>query len=226
LCRQYVLTSHAKFRDNADYASIFSYGHSDGQAVSILQSRARLEQESTDTQFPSAGHRAITTCSPKNFELVKSYGADAVFDYNSPTLVEDIKALTRNCLKYTLDPFGEIKTLMVCHEAMGRTGGRYTALESFQKGLIEKKTIKRDLVMGATIHGKGVQVEGEYGKPPSEEERAKGIEVYQSVQRLVDARRLRVHPLRVLNAGFEGIMEGLKMLDQKIIHGEKVVVKL
>lgn len=42
--------------------------------------------------------KVITTASPRNFELVKSLGADAVFDYNSPTTAADIRALTDNKL--------------------------------------------------------------------------------------------------------------------------------
>ena len=32
----------------------------------------------------------ITTCSPKNYALVKKLGASQVFDYNSETVVSDI----------------------------------------------------------------------------------------------------------------------------------------
>jgi NADPH:quinone reductase-like Zn-dependent oxidoreductase len=38
----------------------------------------------------AAGYHVITTCSPKNFEFVKSLGAEYAFDYNSPTVVSDI----------------------------------------------------------------------------------------------------------------------------------------
>ncbi|KUJ14570.1 putative alcohol dehydrogenase [Mollisia scopiformis] len=38
----------------------------------------------------SAGYEVITTCSPRNYELVKSLGACGAFDYNSPTVVADI----------------------------------------------------------------------------------------------------------------------------------------
>ncbi|GAM33957.1 hypothetical protein TCE0_013r01231 [Talaromyces pinophilus] len=38
----------------------------------------------------AAGYDVITTASPKNFEYVKSLGADVVFDYNSATIAEDI----------------------------------------------------------------------------------------------------------------------------------------
>ncbi|KAI1647471.1 GroES-like protein [Daldinia loculata] len=39
-----------------------------------------------------AGFRVITTCSARNFDYVKSLGADKVFDRNSPTIVDDVAA--------------------------------------------------------------------------------------------------------------------------------------
>ncbi|EKG11538.1 Alcohol dehydrogenase superfamily zinc-containing [Macrophomina phaseolina MS6] len=171
------------------------------------------------------GHRAITTCSPKNFDLVKSYGADAVFDYNSPTCAEDIKKLTRNCLRYVLDPFGEVRTMALCDQAMGRVGGRYTALEKYQE-IEEKKTIKRDMVMGAVIHGKGTTALSDaWGKPADDELHDWGVECYKSIQRLIDAHKLRPHPIRVLDGRFDGILEGLDMLRRKEISAQKLVVR-
>jgi len=40
----------------------------------------------------AAGYSVVTTSSPKNFDYVKSLGADIVFDYNSRSLVHDIVA--------------------------------------------------------------------------------------------------------------------------------------
>jgi len=40
----------------------------------------------------AAGYDVITTCSPRNFELVKKLGAKDAFDYNSKTVVSDIVA--------------------------------------------------------------------------------------------------------------------------------------
>ena len=40
----------------------------------------------------AAGYSVITTASPKNFELVKNLGASEVFDYHSPTVVDDVVA--------------------------------------------------------------------------------------------------------------------------------------
>jgi len=38
----------------------------------------------------AAGYDVVTTASPRNFDYVTSLGASQVFDYNSPTVVQDI----------------------------------------------------------------------------------------------------------------------------------------
>ena len=38
----------------------------------------------------ASGYEVVTTASARNFDLVKSLGADAVFDYNSKTVVDEI----------------------------------------------------------------------------------------------------------------------------------------
>ncbi|KAL8840016.1 MAG: hypothetical protein Q9170_001500 [Blastenia crenularia] len=175
------------------------------------------------------GHRAITTCSPKNFALVKSYGADAVFDYSSPNCAQEIRKLTRNSMKYAIDPFAEFRTMAICDESIGRVGGRVTALELPQGRIPVAKKIKRDLVMGPTILGAGVDSGdkgSDYAKGADPELRRWGIEFYQSVQRLVDERKLRAHPVRVLPGRFEAILHGLNILKRKEVSGQKLVVIL
>ncbi|KAK1960816.1 GroES-like protein [Colletotrichum sublineola] len=174
------------------------------------------------------GHRAIATCSPKNFDLVKSYGADAVFDYHTPTCSADIKALTRNNLKYIVDPFSDLRTMALADEAMGRVGGRYVALESYQEVALggKAKLIKRELIMGQMVTGKAIPLTDGYGKPEDPEMGAWGAGCYRSVQRLVNERKLRPHPLRILDGGLEAVLEGLEMLKRKEISGEKIVVRL
>lgn len=172
------------------------------------------------------GHNAITTCSPSNTELVKSYGADHVFDYHSPECAADIKKLTRNGLKYIIDPFAEVRTMSLCMDAMGRAGGRYCALEAFQEELHRKNSVRRELAMGASIHGFGIRLGGGYSKPPSAEMTAWAADWFKSVQRLIDDGKLTPHPVRVLAGGFDAILQGLDILKRKEVSAEKIVVKL
>ncbi|KAI5867644.1 putative alcohol dehydrogenase [Durotheca rogersii] len=58
-------------------------------------------------QFAKAsGLTVVATASPYNFDHVRMAGADAVFDYKSPTCSEDIKRYTENTLCYAWDCMG------------------------------------------------------------------------------------------------------------------------
>jgi NADPH:quinone reductase-like Zn-dependent oxidoreductase len=72
------------------------------------------------------GARVITTCSPHSNDLVRSYGADDIFDYHEATCGEDIRALTKNALEYALDCITEENTMKICYQALGRCGGKCT----------------------------------------------------------------------------------------------------
>lgn len=136
--------------------------------------------------------------------------------------------MTRNSLKYAIDPFAELKTINICNESIGRVGGKYTALELFQGDAPSFKSIKKDLVMGPTILGAGVDAGdgSDYAKGADPELRQWGVKFYKDVQRLVDGKRLRVHPIRVLEGRFEAILQGLAMLKRREVSGLKLIVRL
>lgn len=46
----------------------------------------------------AAGYEVITTASPSNFEYVKKLGASQVFDYNKPTIIEDLVSVFKGKL--------------------------------------------------------------------------------------------------------------------------------
>lgn len=156
---------------------------------------------------------------------MKSYGAEAAFDYNSSTCAQDIKSYTNNSLKYVLDIIAETKTLKICYEAIGRTGGKYTGLEVFNESLAlnTRKAVKPDWVIGLKIPGKGVDLPGGYGSPPDPECRKFGTKWFETMQRLIDAGKIRPHPPRVMPGGIEGILDGVEIMRKKEVSGEKLV---
>lgn len=74
--------------------------------------------------------------------------------------------------------------------------------------------------------GMPVALEGEYGRPASAEKRALTVRLFGQFQKLLDKGLLKPHPIRLVNGGFEGILDGLSQLRSGSVSGEKLVVFL
>ena len=123
-----------------------------------------------------------------------------------------------------LDPFAEAKTLRICYDAIGRTGGRYCALEQYQESLCSRRTVRHELVMGGAISGNGVELPEPYGIPPKPEIGEWARPWYRTIQRLIDAGKLKPCPVEIIPGRFEGILNGLEMLKKGKVSGKKLVV--
>lgn len=167
----------------------------------------------------------LTTCSPRNFDLVKSYGADHVFDYNQgDASISEIKALTKNSLKFVLDCISELDTMEYCYRCLGRTGGRYTRLEPYPEFLHTRPTVTPDWVLGPTVLGKAIAWPAPFERDGDAETKAFALRWYATAQELMDSGQLRPHPLKVMDNGLNGVLEGLELL--KSMSGQKLVVRM
>ncbi|KAF5855191.1 hypothetical protein ETB97_009745 [Aspergillus alliaceus] len=97
-----------------------------------------------------SGYRVLTTCSPRSFELVKSLGADAVYDYNDPNTAAEIRKATANKLKYVLDTISLESSAKFCDEALSTKGGEYTALLTVP---IKRENVNDHWTLGYTAVG-------------------------------------------------------------------------
>ena len=87
-------------------------------------SLAAVGQSATSPPTP-AMYKVVTTASPRNFDLVRSLGASAIFDYHAPDVVAQIKAATGDSLKKALDAAGSGKDSQSnTAEALGPSGGK------------------------------------------------------------------------------------------------------
>lgn len=68
------------------------------------------------------GFNIITTCSPRNFDLVKKLGATHVFDYNDSDVVDKIKEVAPD-LGYTFDTIGSKDSSTQASLAIASKGG-------------------------------------------------------------------------------------------------------
>ncbi|THW97443.1 putative alcohol dehydrogenase [Aureobasidium pullulans] len=171
------------------------------------------------------GFKPITTCSPANFNLVKSYGAEEAFDYHSSTCAENIRKYTGNTLAYAADCVTVPSSTKACIAAIGRAGGRYVALDPYEEDLMTRKVVRPDWILATAVAGRGSSWPAPYGREPDMECRVWAEEYLASVERLIGsgADQIRSHPLEEREGGLEGIMSGIEEIRRKQVRGFKLV---
>ncbi|TGJ84293.1 hypothetical protein E0Z10_g4471 [Xylaria hypoxylon] len=179
-----------------------------------------------------SGLTVIATASPHNFELLKAVGADHVFDYKSPTVGGDIRALTENKLKYAWDCTGYGAEISAAALSDNEDGGKPK-----YAGIIP---VKRDVfdAINPVVEGPfftlGYDVFGvEYNRfgtryTPDPEEAVFATKFWAITQELLESGKLT--PLKPevnrFGAGLEGIIHGLDELRNDRVSGTKLVYTL
>lgn len=102
-----------------------------------------------------SGCQVITTCSPRNFDYVKSLGAEAVFDYSSPTCSKDIKEYSKNAIAHAFDCISEGDSPKITVGAMSDDGGVYSTLLPVSADTVTETNSKAECksTVGYTITG-------------------------------------------------------------------------
>lgn len=174
-----------------------------------------------------SGLSVITTCSPCNFDLVKGLGADAVFDYKSPTCAAEIKQLTKNRLTLAWDCTGD--GAAICAQAMSDCKpGTY--------GTIMPADYKLLSASNPQVHGqefiRGYDTMGEYyhwlGQMPVTPE-PEEMQFYQSflalTQPLLQDGLIKPLPAAINKngSGLEGVLKGLEEMEAGKVSGEKLI---
>ncbi|KAF4948337.1 hypothetical protein FSARC_13763 [Fusarium sarcochroum] len=176
----------------------------------------------------TAGFRPVATSSPSNFDLVKSFGAEQVFDYHDPNCASAIRTYTNNELEFVLDCVAEAGTTELCFSAMGRAGGRYVAVEPFRDSVAQGRaqTVTPSWFNVMTIWGRKVELGGDYAREASPKDRAFGTQSFAACQKLLDRGLMRTHPVKVMIGGWKGVIEGLDKIRSQPPSGYKLVYRV
>ncbi|KAI0378987.1 zinc-binding dehydrogenase family oxidoreductase [Hypomontagnella monticulosa] len=166
----------------------------------------------------------IATCSPHNFDIVKGYGASAVFDYSLPDIAERIRQHTSGRLSYALDCITDPDSVGCCYASIGRTGGRCACLELCAQELQTRRAVKAAFPIAYEIFGEDIQLSGGYERKGNKKTRADAVNWFNMLQSLLNEGKLRTHPLQVLTGGLDRILEGLDLLKSGAVSGKKLVV--
>ncbi|KAJ6111050.1 alcohol dehydrogenase [Penicillium sp. IBT 16267x] len=190
---------------------VFVYGGSTSTGTMVLQ------------LLKLCGFPTITTCSPHNFDFVKSYGADVVYDYKSADCAAKIRADTNNELEYIIDCFAEDSSMRFCYAAMGRAGGKYVALNPFSEHLHNRKVIEPDWILATRIAGDASCWPAPFECPPEPKILEVSLPLYSIFQSLLDERKIRPHTVKLESGGLAGIPEGVEKIRSGKVSGVKLV---
>ncbi|RDW87922.1 hypothetical protein BP5796_03616 [Coleophoma crateriformis] len=168
-------------------------------------------------QFVKAsGLTAIATASPANFKYLKSIGADAVFDYRSPSCGADIRAFTQNTLKFAWDCAGGGEE--ICAAAL--SDSEPSAYGAINIGNIDGEVLKKSnpLVDGPLITiaydaiGEGWVWRGQVA-PPKVDEMDFANKFMEIARKLIENETIK--PIKTtLNQGGAGLDGVIKELDE------------
>ncbi len=143
----------------------------------------------------------IVTCSPHNFDLVKSRGADHVFDYKSETCALDIRNASNNNLRHVSDCISTESSAKICADTFGPKGGKYSALLPVQS--FPRADAAFISTAAYTVFGEPFR----YGKksfPAKKEDYDFGLKLGAISGVLLAEGRIKAHPHRVRPGGAGG----------------------
>ncbi|THC98053.1 hypothetical protein EYZ11_002479 [Aspergillus tanneri] len=169
-----------------------------------------------------SGYRVITTCSPRNFDLVKKLGADAVFDYRDPAAAEEIHRFTGNELRLVLDTIALEDSAKFCDKAISTDGGDYSALLSVE---IARENVRNRWTLAFSIFGEELKF-GNSLFPAKPEDKAFAEKFWATAQKLLAEGKVKPHPVSVRQGGLRGVLEGMQAMKEDKVSGEKLVYRV
>ncbi|KAH8702484.1 putative alcohol dehydrogenase [Talaromyces proteolyticus] len=175
-------------------------------------------------QFAKAsGYSVITTCSTKNFDLVKKLGAVEAFDYKDPDCGKKLNEYTKNALRYAWDCVGTADAAQICAAALTTNSGAHYGT------ILGPKFPREDVAYTATLAYRGT---GEDFVMYSRELTQNGkhaefqSEWWDIARTLLAAGRIKTHPISLRPNGLAGVIEGLEIMRAGSYSAEKIVYKV
>ncbi|TKA78874.1 hypothetical protein B0A55_03821 [Friedmanniomyces simplex] len=166
-----------------------------------------------------SGCEVITTCSERNFDLVKSLGASAAFDYTDPDVAKKIREHTKDKLTHVFDCISEGDSPKISSESISSKGGKISYLLPTKH---ERTDVENKSTLGYTIFGESFNFAGQ-DIPANEDDFAKGREFWALSEKLLSEGKIKVHPPKVCKGGLQGVFDGMQQLKEGKVSGTKLV---
>lgn len=169
-----------------------------------------------------SGYKVVTTASRRNHELVKSLGADLVFDYNDPDVARSIKEATNGGIRLVYDTISEDYTYPIILDSIaGEEPAKISLLHKSNPEFVEKrKDVQWLETFIYTAYGPTVNTKN------NEEERAVLSKfLWEKLPGLVSG-GLKPNMIKKFDGGLDNVGAALDYLVQGKASGEKIVYSI
>lgn len=126
-----------------------------------------------------------------------------------------------------MDCITSAESTAFCFSSIARTGGRYACLEGLNPAWNTRRSIRVKEVMG--FEGLGIKID----LGPSSYSRNANPALHEicctrakDIQAVLDAGLIKPHPIREVPGQWQGIIDGLAMLQRGEVRGQKLVVRV
>jgi len=192
--------------------------------LSVLIWSASTSVGQIGIQFAKAsGLTVIATASPKHFEHLKTLGADHVFDYNDPDVVQKIKAVYPD-LRHAFDCISEGPTAKLAADSLGPNGGTVSLILFRDNSDIRKDVVVKN-TLGYTVFGEEFKL-GTFAFPAQPKHKQTCEEFAPLLTTLLDNKKIVPMPVKLFPRGLYGMLEAIEYMKSGKVSGEKLVVNV
>ncbi|KZV63567.1 dehydrogenase [Peniophora sp. CONT] len=190
------------------------------QAIPLLLYGASSAVGLYVTQVAKAsGFLVFAVCSPKNYNLVKSFGAHATFDYRDLSVSDKIKAASGGKIRVAIDTISEQGSVKIIAPALSPEGGKIATILPYN----EEDIASLGLNM---THQLSSAYDLNEDRPDAPSRLADAAKYCKLATQLLAEGKIKPTPIRVWEKGLQGINNAMQYMIDGKVSGEKIIFRI
>ncbi|RDX46932.1 GroES-like protein [Lentinus brumalis] len=173
-----------------------------------------------------AGYKVITTASQRNFDLVASLGASAVFDYNDPNVVKKVKAAAGDSIQFAFDAVSSADAQAISAAIIAPTGGKLIHVLPVNTAVTSRTDVERSYTLIYTSLGREFTYATGQHWPAVPVDKEHMAQFLKKVPRLVKEGKIKPLPVKLWEGGLAAIPEGFQYMKEGKVSAVKIVYRV
>lgn len=174
-----------------------------------------------------SGYKVVTVASPRNHELLKGLGADAVFDYKDPDMIKKVKDVAGNSISHVFDAISTKDTQLASVKVLAEDKpGKIALVLPLAEGIQDiRKDVQLAVMNILCSYGHGWDLDLGWGiVGPDDDSRNLLAAFLQKVPELFKDGKLKHIPVNKFGGGLEKVVsDGFEYVASGKVSAEKVV---